>query len=46
MGNNLTEKMAKEDLKVRAKDNINKNIIANNIKSAAIEIIDKTINFI
>ncbi|MDY3206060.1 conserved phage C-terminal domain-containing protein [Clostridium baratii] len=40
VGNNTTKRSIKDDLKVRPKDNINKNIIANNIKSAAIEIID------
>ena len=40
VGNNTTKRSIKDDLKVRPKDNINKNIIANNIKSVAIEVID------
>ncbi|AIY83139.1 hypothetical protein U729_2435 [Clostridium baratii str. Sullivan] len=40
IGNNTTKRSAKDDLKVRPKDNINKNIIVNNIKSVAVEVID------
>ncbi|WP_338596280.1 hypothetical protein [Clostridium baratii] len=40
VGNNTTKRSIKDDLKVRPKDNINKNIIANNIKSVAVEVID------
>ncbi|CUP10326.1 hypothetical protein [Clostridium baratii] len=36
IGNNTTKRSVKDDLKVRPKDNINKNIIANNIKSVTI----------
>lgn len=40
MVSNTTKRSVKDDLKVSPKDNINKNIIANNIKSVAIEVID------
>lgn len=40
VGNNITKKSVKGDLKVGPKDNINKNIIVNNIKSVALEVID------
>lgn len=40
VGNNITKKSVKGDLKVGPKDNINKNIIVNNINSVAVEVID------
>ncbi|OPF51403.1 hypothetical protein BH721_02110 [Clostridium baratii] len=40
VGNNITKKSVKGDLKVGPKDNISKNILVNNINSVAVEVID------
>lgn len=40
IGNNITKKSVKGDLKVVPKDNISKNILVNNINSVAVEVID------